>query len=74
MVIVIIISFTLLLIVITICYTQYKLYNYKTIAKEVNDIKWDLKTIEEDLSYYNTLLDRLNGQIIEIGTILKLRK
>lgn len=74
MIITIIISITILLIVIVVCYTHYKLYNYKTVTNEINDIKWDLKTIKDDIVYYKLLLDKMYNKLLEIETILKLRK
>lgn len=74
MIITIIISITVLLIVIAICYTNYKLYNYKIIENEVSDIKYDLKSIKASLEYYNILLDKAQKNFSEINTILKLRK
>lgn len=70
MIITIIISITILLIVTIICCTHYKLNNYKAIANEVNDIKWELKTIKDDIEFYNTLLDRLQGHTLESKCIL----
>lgn len=74
MIITMIISITVLLIVIVICYTNYKLYNYKTIENEISTIKGDLRLIRNSLEYYNILLDKAQKNLIEIATILKPRE